>query len=738
LKLIRSFPLSVCTAMMIALPALAEEGMWMPEQIPQIASKLKSIGFQGDPKIFTDLTGHPMGAVVSLGGCTASFVSPQGLLVTNHHCVVGALQFNSTPQRNLLKNGYLAKSLAEELSNGPGARVYVTTSVTDVTKEIRGDVDPKLADRERYDLIDRRVKQRVAACEAKGQRCQVASFFEGLKFYEIAQLEIQDVRLVYAPDEGIGVFGGETDNWRWPRHTGDWSFLRAYVGKDGKPAPYSADNVPYTPKHYLKISPAGAKPDDVVFVAGYPGRTRRLQTVAEVKEIAGWRMPLYLRIFEEQLAVLNDVIKSDPNVRLKVASRMQSLNNGLTNQRGVLEGLMRGGSLLRKEAEEQQLQKWISADAARERKYGNVIPALRELQAEAEKTRDRDLMLQWMITSSNYLSAANSLYRLAEERAKSDLQREPGYQERDWPRIREAQERLQRTIDPASDRALLRWALVRIAELPAEQRISAVDNLVGLKPGMAKAEAGKAIDAYLEKLYAATRIADRDYRLSLLQKSTEELKATKDSFVSLAAALAPLSQSIRETEKVRAGAMLRLKPLYMEALLAKSGGQVAPDANSTLRVTYGRVKGVDAKDGLFYKPQTTLAGILEKHTGEGEFDAPDKQIEAIKALREGKKTPYLDPALGSVPVNFLSTVDTTGGNSGSATLNGRGELVGLLFDGTYESVASDYVFDPVKTRSIHVDSRYLLWTMTEVDGATRLLNEMSIAEPTSEQRTSSR
>jgi hypothetical protein len=738
LKFDCSLRLSLCAALIIALPAFADEGMWMPEQIPQIASKLRSIGFQGDPKTFADLTGHPMGAVVSLGGCTASFVSPTGLLITNHHCVVGALQFNSTPQRNLLKNGYLAKNLSEELSNGPGARVYVTTSVTDVTNEIRGNLDPKLADRQRYDLIDRRVKERVAACEAKGQRCQVASFFEGLKFYEIAQLEIKDVRLVYAPDEGIGVFGGETDNWRWPRHTGDWSFLRAYVGKDGKPAPYSADNVPYTPKHYLKVSAAGVKPDDVVFVAGYPGRTRRLQTFAEVKESAEWRMPLYVRIFEEQLAVLEEVTKRDPNVRIKVASRLQSLNNGLTNQRGVLEGLLRGGSLSRKEAEEQELQKWISADAARERKYGNVFPALRELQSQAEKTRDRDIMMQWMITSSNYLSAANSLYRLSEERAKPDLERESGYQERDWPRIREAQERLQRTIDPASDRALLRWALVRIAELPAEQRIPAVDQLVGLKAGMAKPDAAKAIDAYLEKLYAGTRIADRDYRLSLLGKSSEELKATKDAFVALAASLAPLSQSIRETDKVRAGAMLRLKPLYMEALLAKSGGQVAPDANSTLRVTYGRVKGVDAKDGLYYKPQTTLTGILEKHTGEGEFDAPDKQIEAIKALQSGKQTPYVDAALGGVPVNFLSTVDTTGGNSGSPTLNGRGELVGLLFDGTYESVASDYVFDPVKTRSIHVDSRYLLWTMTEVDGATRLLDEMSIVNMPSQQRSSSR
>ena len=191
----------------------------------------------------------------------------------------------------------------------------------------------------------------------------------------------------------------------------------------------------------------------------------------------------------------------------------------------------------------------------------------------------------------------------------------------------------------------------------------------------------------------------------------------------------PMAKANREAAKVRTGAASRLMPQYMEALLAKSGGLMAPDANSTLRVTYGRVKGVNARDGLYYKPQTTLVGILEKNTGEGDFDAPKAQVDAIKALHAGKKSPFIDKALGDVPVNFLSTVDTTGGNSGSPTLNAKGELVGLLFDGTYESVASDYVFDPVTTRSIHVDARYMLWNMAEVDGASNLLREMAIPEP---------
>ena len=356
--------LALVSALIVAGVAIrADEGMWMPQQIPQLAAKLKSMGFQGDPKAFADLTGQPMGAVVSLGGCTASFVSPDGLIVTNHHCVTGALQFNSTPERDLLANGYLAKTREDELPNGPGARVFVTTRVTEVTGAITGNLDSTLTDRQRYDAIDRRLKERVAACEKGGLRCSVPSFFEGLKYFEIAQLEIKDVRLVYAPAEGIGVFGGETDNWRWPRHTGDWSFYRAYVGKDGQPAAYSKENVPYHPKHWLTVAAGGVKPGDLVFVVGYPGRTQRHQTYAEVNATTEWAMPRAIRNAEEQLAILDKLARQDKGLALKVAGRVQGLNNGLTNTRGVLEGLVKGGSLERKQEAEQGLAGWIAAES---------------------------------------------------------------------------------------------------------------------------------------------------------------------------------------------------------------------------------------------------------------------------------------------------------------------------------------------------------------------------------------
>jgi len=727
MKSLRSIAL-LAVVLLLVVGLRADEGMWMPQQIPELAAKLQAMGFTGDPKEFANLTGHPMGAIVSLGGCTASFVSPDGLIATNHHCVTGALQYNSTPQRNLLRDGYLAKSREEELPNAPGSRVLVTTSVTEVTQAIRGNLDPKLSDRERYDAIEHRVKERVAACEKSGNRCTVASFFEGLKYFEVQQLEILDSRLVYSPHDGIGVFGGETDNWRWPRQTGDWSFLRAYVGKDGKPAPYSKDNVPYKPKQWLQVSASGAKPGELVFVVGYPGRTQRHRTYAEVKETTEWSLPRSICLAVEQLAILDKLTKDNRALAIKVAGRIQGLNNGLTNNRGMLEGLVKGGVLAQKEEQEKSLEKWIGATPERLKKYGEVLLALRALQAEGEKTRERDAVMGNLTSASSYLGAAQTIYRLSKERPKNDLDRDAGYQERDWDRIRQAQERLQRTLDPAVDRALFAWAVGLAAALPADQRIEPLDEFVGLSAGMQKSDSERAINAYLDKLYPGTKMGDRDFRIGLLDKSTSELEATHDSFIALAAALYPLQEANREASRNRSGAFARLRPQYMEALLARFGGLVAPDANSTLRVTYGQVKGVDARDGLFYKPQTTLAGILEKQTGEGDFNAPQYQIDAIKKLLATRKSPYLDPALKDVPVNFLSTVDTTGGNSGSPTLNSKGELVGLLFDGTYETVASNFLFDKVKTRSIHVDSRYMLWNMADVDGAGYLLKEMGVTK----------
>jgi hypothetical protein len=712
--------------LLLAFSACADEGKWMPQQIPQMGERLKAMGFRGDPQAFADLTGQPMGAVVFLGGCSASFVSPDALVVTNNHCVQSALQFNSTPQRNLMEDGFLAETRDQELTSGPGSRLYVTTSVKEVTDEIVGKIGPNLGDRARHDVIERRVKERTAACEKDGLRCRIASFFEGSKYFELAQMEIRDVRLVYAPAKGVGNFGGETDNWRWPRHTGDFSFYRAYVAPDGGNATYAKENVPYHPKHWLKIDTSGVDPGETVVVTGYPGTTRRLDTFQEVKRMAEWTLPRSIKRSEEQIAILDEIGKRDAETAIKIHNRVAGLHNGLTNNRGKLQGMYASKLLDGKAARERALSAWIAADPARQKEFGQVLPALDALTAEENRTRLRDAVLSAAAGGSSVLSSAEKIYRLSLARPKADLDRDPAYQERNWKRLREGEERAQRTLDPAVDRAIFRYNLLEVAKLPEGSRIAALDKAAGLAPGMSEADAGKAIDALLDRLYAGTRLFEKETRLAFLEKSTEEVLAAKDPFIDLAVALHPERHEVEEQGKTNDGLRSRLAPEYIRALLQHSGGLLPPDANGTLRVTFGRAEGVAEKDGLLYLPQTTLAGIVEKNQAKGDFDAPGRELDAISALRGGKGSPYVDAKLADVPVNFLASVDTTGGNSGSPALNAKGELIGLLFDGTFDTVGSDILFDPVRTRSILVDIRYVLWVMSEVDGATALLTEMGI------------
>jgi len=726
---IRSLVPAVCVPCVLFATAslmTADEGMWMPQQLPALARQLKAMGFTGDTSAFADLTGQPLGAIVSLGGGSASFVSADGLIATNHHCVQGSLQYNSNPERNLMEQGFLAKTRADELWNGPGSRVFVTVSVRDVTDDIVGKLDPQLSDRARFDAVEKRVKELTAACENDGLRCTVSSFFEGKKWFAICQMEIQDVRLVYAPAAGIGNFGGEIDNWRWPRHAGDFAFYRAYVSPAGKSVAYSKDNVPYKPKHWLRVSPQGANPGDLVFVAGYPGRTARLSPYAEVKQAVDWSLPRTVKRNTDQIALLEKLSKQDKETAIRVSTRIRGLNNSLTKSKGVLESMTKGGLLAEREAHEKSLLAWIDADPKRKADFGDVLPAFNALVADRTRTRDRDSLVDEISGGmGSVMGSAQTLYRLSIERPKSDMDRDPAFQERNWSRMREAQDRLQRSLDVKADRVLMTYSLAEVAKLPASQRIEVLDREIGLSTGLSEADSGKAIDRFLDKLLAGTQLYQKDVRLARLDLSTAELLATNDTAIKLAAALYPLMEAIREKTKERSGATYRLGPRFAEALLSQGGGLVSPDANGTLRVAFGQVMGIPASDGTLKPAQTTLQGIVEKATDASPFNAPKAELAAIKALRAGNKTPYFDPKLNDVPVDFLSTVDTTGGNSGSATLNSKGELVGLLFDGTYDTVASDYLFDPVRTRSIHVDSRYMLWTLAEVDAATNLLDELA-------------
>ncbi len=715
----------VSLALLLApLAATGDEGMWRPRQLPELAGELRALGLQIDPVSLSDLTDHPMNAVISLGGCTASFVSPDGLAVTNHHCAYGALQYNSTEEANLMRDGFLAPDRPAERPAGPGSRILVTVEVTDVTDRIAGAVPADAGGRARYQAIEDEQKALVAGCEQDaGHRCAVRAYHGGLEYELIKQLEIKDVRLVYAPAAAIGIFGGEVDNWMWPRHTGDWAFYRAYVSPQGEPAEYAPENVPYRPRHALTVSRRGLGAGDLVMVVGYPGTTSRYRLASEVESQFEWDYPERRRMFEEWRRTLTDAAPEGSDAAIKYGTLMRGLDNAIKNYDGMISGYARTGVLSRKRALQESLRGWIEADAERRARYLSTLEELDALIAESVGNRERDLFYSYLARRGEALRTATTLYRLSRERQKPDLEREPGYQERDLERLKERLTRMERTYDPAVDRAFWRNFILRYAGIPADQHVAAFDAWFGIDKN--RVDEGE-LDARLESMYAGTGLGDTATRLAWMDRSPAEIEASEDPFLRLAVALYDSDLRLEEEAKALEGRYEEVRPRYMAAVIAyleSLGRPIYPDANGTLRVTYGTIEGYRPRDGVRYEPFTTLDGIVEKHTGEDPFDATEAQLALIAAKTYGDS---FDETLGSVPVNFLSTVDTTGGNSGSATLNSRGELVGLLFDGNWESIISDWDFSQERTRSIHVDSRYMLWAMEFLDGAGHLLEEMGL------------
>ena len=710
-------PLSLLAAQI----AQAGEGMWVPQQLPDIAGPLKKAGLKLSPQQISDLTGDPMGAVVALGGCTASFVSPNGLVVTNHHCAYGAIQLNSTAENNLIKNGFNAPTTGDEVSAGPNARVFVLDEITDVTKDAQAAIasagDDALG---RTKALEAFEKKLIADCEAEaGFRCRLYSFSGGNTYRLFKNLEIKDVRLAYAPPGSVGKFGGDIDNWMWPRHTGDFAFYRAYVGKDGKPAAFSKDNVPYQPKHWLKFADQPLGAGDFVMVAGYPGSTNRYALAAEFDNTAQWTYPTIARHYKNQIAMVEAAGKQNADIQVKYAATMAGWNNTSKNYDGQLEGFKRIDAAGQKQREEAAVLGWLKGQGAKGQSALDAHAKLLDLLEQSKATRDRDLTLA-LFNNTAMLGSATQLYRLSIEREKPNAERESGYQERDLPAIEGGLKQLERRYVAAMDRQLQEYWLNEYIKLPADQRVAAVDAWLG---GNDAAAVKRALDRL-----AGTKLGSTEERLKWFAADRKAFEASNDPAIQYAVAVMPTLLKLEQERKTRAGENLAARPVYLQALAdyKKSQGEfVYPDANLSLRITFGNVMGYAPKDGVEYTPFTTLEGVVAKETGQDPFDSPKALLDAVAAKRYGGLE---DKRIGSVPVNYLSDLDITGGNSGSPVLDAHGKLVGLAFDGNWESVSSNWVFDPKMTRMIAVDGRYLRWIMQEVYPAPQLLKEMNVGK----------
>jgi len=544
--------------------------------------------------------------------------------------------------------------------------------------------------------------------------------FAGKQYILYRQFKIRDVRIVYVPPEAIGVYGGDIDNWMWPRHTGDFSFLRrAYVAPDGSSAEYAEENVPYQPSRFLPIAKDGVKDGDFAMIIGFPGGTSRYASSYQMDDIINYSYPIRIALFRDILGIIDEVSKDNPETAIRLKTRVQGYNNGLKNLIGMLEGFERGNLLEKKLTAETELAGFIEVSPELEKRYAGVLAGLDSLYSEKRLTRDRDyglMLLGW----ADHPEMASDIYKWAMERRKPDPERDKYYQDRDSIDTREWLEDAQINLVPPYDRAIQRYALQHALDLPEGSRIQAVDEMIAAVEGN---DRNARIEAWLDYAFANTKIGDQERRMAMFGMSVEELEALNDPFINYAKSLYPDIEAWRERRKEQSGSSSRLEPKLITAYADWRGDELYPDANGTMRVNFGTVKGYRASDATQYGCFTTVAGVLEKETGEDPFIVPE---ELKRGAAASSTSVYAHAPIYDVPVNFLTTNDATGGNSGSPVIDGKGRLIGILFDGNYEGITADYMFNPEVARSINVDIRYVLYVIDEVYHLDALLDELTL------------
>ncbi|MCK4763633.1 MAG: S46 family peptidase [Candidatus Aminicenantes bacterium] len=711
--------LSFAVSFSLCLPLHAEEGMLPLSEIHKL--DLKTKGLKIDPAQVYNPNGISLiDGIINLSGCTASFVSGEGLILTNYHCAFRAIQSLTTKDDDYMQAGFLAKERGGEMP-AKSYRVRITESYRDVSTQVLSVVKKKMDYAERTKAIEKKIKEIELKAEKQnpGKRARVAEMFVGKSYVLFISTDIKDVRLVFAPPRSIGEYGGEIDNWMWPRHTGDFAFMRAYVAPDGAMAGYSPENVPYRPRKHLKIAPQGVKAEDFVFILGYPGRTRRHSTSHFVSFEEEVRLPYVVDLYGKLISVLEEMSEQDRAAAIKLAPRTGGFWNRKKRYSGQLQGLKKVKLVDKKRAEEKAMQDFIDRDKKNKKKYGNLLESFANFYAEKRATAEYELTLDYLFQSYP-LRSAYTVYEASIERKKKDTDRLSAYMERNFSRTKERLEmRMSNYFEPY-EKVALKEMLLRAARLKGDKKIAVVENIIKGKTGTG---VEKAIDAFIEASYKKTKLKDPAFVMGLFGKNPAELKSLEDPFLEFAAALSPDIVAHDKNKKRRKGISAGLLSRLVDIKKQFLGKDFLPDANSTLRLTYGRVRGYSPKDAVYSLPFTTIKGIVEKHTGQEPFDAPLKLMDLHRAKDFGQ---FKHPELDDVPVAMLYNLDTVGGNSGSPVLNAFGELVGLNFDRVYEATINDYAWNESYSRSIGVDVRFILWFTQKFAGADHLLKEMNI------------
>ncbi|MGZ8844479.1 MAG: S46 family peptidase [Pyrinomonadaceae bacterium] len=707
---------------LITSSAVADEGMFLPDMLNDLP--LKKLQQRGLKIPLTDIY-NPTGpsikdAVVIVDGGTGEFLSPEGLLLTNHHVAFSALVAASNASKDLASNGYLAKTRAEELP----ARDYdvkITQDLKDVTTEVLSGVTDAMSPQERAAAITAKSRaiQSANAKPAEGITAQVLPLNEGLSYYLFTYLTLPDVRIVYAPPKNIGFFGGDPDNFEWPRHCGDFTFMRVYVGPDGKPADYSPSNVPYKPKKFLSISMGGVKENDFVMVMGYPGLTKRYRESYSVAYNQDLFMPFLIDFFHQQIDALSDAGKSNRELQIKLQSRIFDIANTLKDYEGSVTALRREQIVEQKRKQEADFTRWVSENPERQKKYAEVLPALQTAYVELNKTQPRDTLVQQLLGVSDLFEIAGIINVYAADKDKPQGQRNPNIAIL-AQRARAAVPEVMAERLSGYDRQMLAFLLRKAAELPAEQKIEPIEKRFGNLKGDERVRAEQEFAAAVAE---PRKLATAESISALFEMSSAQLRELHEPLIDLAGEIGGLSNEAGSRVQTFNRTVARWRPWLVRGMSEMRGIKPYPDANRTLRFSYGEVKGYVPKDAAIYQPFTNLSGVIEKDTGREPFDAPEKLKQLFRARDFG---PYATPDGQNVPVDFLSTTDIIGGNSGSPILNGRGEQVGIVFDGNYEGLGNDFFYNDAKGRTISVDIRYVLFIADKFGGAGYLLKELDI------------
>ncbi len=692
------------------------EGQWPWQDLSRLdENALKQRGLEIPlSEFWTTDQGGLAQAVVGFPGCSGAFISEHGLLVTNHHCVYSAIQKASTPERNLLENGFLARTREQEVV-APGTAIRVFISQTDVTDRMMAGLKPDASDPETAQHLRTREYELVTGCEKDQDfRCSLSRENDGLRFWLLKNLEIRDIRLVYVPPESLGSFGGEIDNWQWPRHTLDFAILRAWVDEKQNPAPHSTKNVPFEPPRFLKISQTGPSFGDFIMVAGTPYRTSRYRTAQEIRALQEWFFPFRERLASSWSSLVEEMNRKYPEARIPNAPRMRSLGNRLTNARGQIEGINRNQVIARRLSEEQSLLEWI-----RRNNFPVPAQALHDLNLHLASVthRNLDFLLEEMKTGVTAFANAYQIIKWAWEQGLPDEQRSPGYRERDKNNILERMKNSELSYHPPTDRAVLAMFLGFIKEIPDEE-IPAFLRMDQREPETRR------LEETLEHIYQGTGIMNAALRESLFNTSFKDLRQSTDPMIQFVWPWFHVLQEMEQRQLSHEGALFRLRRPLMQATAAYRGKSFYPDANASPRVSFATVTGYSPQDGVWNLPFTTLRGMLAKHRGADPFRLPAPFIEAAQQENHGRWT---DQALEDVPICFLSNADTTGGNSGSPVLNGKGHFIGINFDRVYQNIAGDFGYNIHRSRNIMVDVRAILWTLDRFASARELLAELGVA-----------